>query len=122
MREGEKRIVSRVLSLHNSTSFFSPHPCPQCLVSCLVCTGVGWKGLDFDKTDKTKNEIIRYSERGNGRNQSIKTNRETGILGSIVLPIRKRPETEPQRERRRPSRGERDGGRVAERETVLPIL
>ena len=48
MREGEKRNVSRVLSLHNSTSFFIPNTCSQCLVSCLVCTGVGWKCLDFD--------------------------------------------------------------------------
>ncbi len=36
MREGEKRNVSRVLSLHNYPSFFIPNTCSQCLLSCLL--------------------------------------------------------------------------------------
>ncbi len=48
MREGEKRIVSRVLSLHN-TSFFIPNICLQRSLSCLLFVlGYGWKCLDFD--------------------------------------------------------------------------
>ena len=48
MKEGEKRIVSRVLSLHNP-SFFIPNICSQCLLSCLLFVlGYGWKCLDFD--------------------------------------------------------------------------
>ncbi len=50
MKEGEKRIVSRVLSIHN-TSFFIPNICSQCLLSCLLFVlGYGWKCLDFDKS------------------------------------------------------------------------
>ena len=49
MKEEEKRIVSRVLSLHN-TAFFFPNICSQCLLSCLLFVlGYGWKCLDFDK-------------------------------------------------------------------------
>ena len=48
MKEGEKRIVSRFLSLHN-TSFFIPNISSQCLLSCLLFVlGYGWKCLDFD--------------------------------------------------------------------------
>ena len=72
MREGEKRNVSRVLPLHNSTSFFIPNTCPQCLVSCLVCTGVGWKCLDFDRQakprqDKTKQNKAKQARQGKTR-------------------------------------------------------
>jgi hypothetical protein len=48
MKEGEKRIVSRFLSLHKP-SFFIPNICSQwfSLVYCLHW-GYGWKCLDFD--------------------------------------------------------------------------
>ncbi len=49
MKEEEKRVVSRVLSLHNP-SFLLPHICSQRLLSCLLFVlGYGWKCLDFDK-------------------------------------------------------------------------
>jgi hypothetical protein len=48
MKEGEKRIVSRFLSLHKP-SFFIPNICSQCLLYCLLFVlGYGWKCLDFD--------------------------------------------------------------------------
>ncbi len=40
--------MSRVLSLHNSTSFFIPITVHVFIVLSSVCTGVGWKCLDFD--------------------------------------------------------------------------
>ncbi len=51
MREGEKRNVSRVLFLHNYTSFFVPNTWLSTvfIVLSIVCTGVGWKCLDFDR-------------------------------------------------------------------------
>ena len=49
MKEEEKRVVSRVLSLHNPSFFLtSSHLFTVSIVLSIVCTGVGWKCLDFD--------------------------------------------------------------------------
>ncbi len=56
MREGEKRNVSRVLSLHNCTSFFIPNSV-YCLVYCLY-----WGRLDVPRFWQRREDKIRQDK------------------------------------------------------------
>ncbi len=67
MKEEDKRVVSRVLSLFTTllSSFLLPNICSQCLLSCLLFVlGYGWKCLDFDTWGGAGGGLIKKGASG----------------------------------------------------------